>query len=108
MLAACATPAPELAAVPAAPIAAPRPPPVQPTVCRPRNDVLALLATKYGEARVAMGVTTRGALIEVLTSGDGGTWTIIVSMPNGTSCMVAAGEGWRMVPRTDPRMNPRA
>jgi hypothetical protein len=30
-----------------------------------------------------------------LTTGDGGTWTIILSSPNGTSCLVAAGEGWR-------------
>ncbi len=108
MLAACATPAPELAAVPAAPIAVPRPPPVQPTVCRPRNDVLALLATKYGEAQVAVGVTTRGNLVEVLTTSDGRTWTIILTTPQGLSCLVASGEGWRVVPRTDPADGPRA
>ena len=63
--------------------------------CSPRNDVLGHLAKKYGEAPVALGVTNKGGLVEVLTTGDGNTWTIIVSTPNGTSCMVAAGEGWR-------------
>ncbi len=63
--------------------------------CSPRNDVLGHLAKKYGEAPVAIGVTNKGRLVEVLTTGDGNTWTIIVSQPNGTSCMVAAGEGWR-------------
>jgi len=57
--------------------------------------VVGHLAKKYGEAPVAIGVTNKGGLVEVLTTGDGNTWTIIVSMPNGTACMVAAGEGWR-------------
>ena len=63
--------------------------------CSPRTEVLGHLANKYGEAPVAIGVTNKGGLVEVLSTGDGNTWTIIVSMPNGTSCMVAAGEGWR-------------
>lgn len=63
--------------------------------CSPRSDVLGHLAKKYGEAPVAIGVTNKGGLVEVLTTGDGATWTIIVSQPNGTACMVAAGEGWR-------------
>ena len=61
--------------------------------------MLAHLAQKYGEAPVAIGVTSGGGLVEILTSGDGATWTIIVSGPNGTSCMVAAGEGWRTLKR---------
>ena len=32
--------------------------------------------------------------MEVLTSPDGGTWTIIVTTPQGFACLVAAGEGW--------------
>ncbi len=65
------------------------------SACNPRTDVLGHLAKKYGEAPVAIGVTNKGGLVEVLTTGDGNTWTIIVSQPNGTSCMIAAGEGWR-------------
>ena len=65
------------------------------TACKPRTDVVGHLAKKYGEAPVAIGVTNNGGLVEVLTTGDGNTWTIIVSMPNGTSCMVASGEDWR-------------
>ena len=57
---------------------------------------------------MAVGVTNKGALVEVLTSADGGTWTIIVTTPQGMSCLVAAGEGWRFLPRTDPRIGPRA
>ena len=64
------------------------------TACRPHDNVVGHLAKKYGEAPVAIGVTNKGSLVEVLTTGDGNTWTIIVTLPNGTSCLVAAGEGW--------------
>ncbi len=79
--------------MPVAPIAAPRP--AQPMACFPRDAALSRLAAKYGESLVAVGVTSKGALVEVLTSSDGGTWTIILSMPNGTSCLITSGEGWR-------------
>jgi hypothetical protein len=63
--------------------------------CRDRNKVIDHLAGKYEEAPVAVGVTSTGGLVEVLTSNDGGTWTIIVTSPTGLSCLMAAGEGWR-------------
>ncbi len=65
--------------------------------CDLRENVIELLARKYGEAPVAVGLTGTGGLIEVLTTKDGKTWTIIVTRPNGTSCMVAEGEGWRQL-----------
>ncbi len=76
------------------------------TACNPRTEVLGHLAKKYGEVPVAIGVTNKGGLVEVLTTGDGNTWTIIVSQPNGTSCMVAAGEGWRTKDYDDPKLAP--
>ena len=62
--------------------------------CNSRDSVLTLLANKYKEAPVAVGVTNTGGLVEVLSTGDGNTWTIIVTTPQGMSCLVAAGEGW--------------
>ncbi len=63
--------------------------------CNTRDSVLSLLASKYKESPVAVGVTNTGGLVEVLSTGDGNTWTIIVTTPQGMSCLVAAGEGWR-------------
>ncbi len=63
--------------------------------CNTRDSVISLLASKYKEAPVAVGVTNTGGLVEVLSTGDGNTWTIIVTTPQGMSCLVAAGEGWR-------------
>lgn len=66
-----------------------------PSQCNDRKQVIDLLAQKYKESPVAAGVTNNGGLVEVLTDGKGGTWTIIVTTPQGVSCLVAAGEGWR-------------
>ena len=63
--------------------------------CNKRDNVLALLAKKYKETPIAAGVTNTGGLVEVLTDIKSGTWTIIVTTPQGVSCLVAAGEGWR-------------
>lgn len=63
--------------------------------CNERDNVLELLAKKYKETPVAEGMTNTGGLVEVLTTDDGSTWTMIVTSPQGMSCLVAAGEGWR-------------
>ena len=63
--------------------------------CDQRDNVLQLLSKKYKESPVAVGVTNNGGLVEVLSTNQGSTWSIIVTTPNGMSCLVAAGEGWR-------------
>ena len=62
--------------------------------CESREAVLNFLSSKYAEARIAMGVSKDGSVVEILTSGPGSTFTIIVTMPNGLTCMVAAGDNW--------------
>ena len=63
--------------------------------CDQRDAVLGLLADRFQERPVAIGVTSEGNLVEVLTDADGGTWTIIVTSPDGESCLILSGEGWR-------------
>ena len=63
--------------------------------CMDRDTALKQLDRKYQEVPVAAGMTNSGGLVEVLTTSDGSTWTIIVTTPQGMSCLVAAGEGWR-------------
>ena len=73
--------------------------------CVERADFLKHLESNYEEAPVAMGLTTGGGLLEVVVSRTG-SWTIIVTTPNGISCGVASGESWESVFDTlyqDPR-----
>lgn len=62
-------------------------------VCGERTKLMTSLGEKYAEAPVAMGLTSAGAVIEVLTSSSG-TWTFLVTYPTGQTCMIASGESW--------------
>ena len=65
--------------------------------CNDRESVVEFLASKYQERPVALGVTNMGGLVEVLTTENGDTWTIIVTTPRGLSCLVAAGGHWHVL-----------
>ena len=67
------------------------------SVCHQRAKFVTELGQKYREAPVAYGLTSTGKVIEVLTSGTG-SWTMIVTSTDGTSCAVAAGESWAKMP----------
>ena len=69
-------------------------------LCKERSEVLDKLSNSYSEAPVAMGLASNGAVLEVLTSAEGEqTWTILITQPNGISCVMATGEGWTDVKR---------
>lgn len=67
------------------------------TACGDRGTFIEYLSGKFAEAPVAMGLSSQGHVVEVLASKDR-SWTIIVTRPNGLSCVVAHGEAWHDVP----------
>ncbi|RUW85595.1 hypothetical protein EOA29_04180 [Mesorhizobium sp. M1E.F.Ca.ET.063.01.1.1] len=68
-------------------------------LCASRPEILKQLSIRFKEAPVALGLDKNGSVVEVLTSDDGETWTILISQPNGPSCLVASGEGWEELKR---------
>jgi hypothetical protein len=68
-------------------------------LCYPRERLLESLKAGSGEAPAFAGLTAAGALLEVLVGPDG-TFTAVFTFPDGLSCPVATGEGWRHVPAT--------
>ena len=71
------------------------------SVCAPRSEVLGHLAKGYAEVPVARGLSSTGAVLEVLAS-PAGTWSVILTMPNGISCLTAAGKDWES-PKAGPQ-----
>lgn len=67
-------------------------------VCAERSDILKSLQREYQEAPNAMGMSDNGAVVEVLAARDGTTWTILMTTPDGTSCVIATGEMWEALP----------
>lgn len=77
----------------------------QTPLCTERSAVVSQLSSEYSERPVAMGIANNGGVLEILSSRAGQSWTIILTMPNGVTCMVAAGESWESLPvvsRLDP------
>ena len=66
-------------------------------VCGERSVMVDGLMKNYAEAPVSIGLASNGAVIEVFASPDR-SWTIVMTRPNGLSCVVAAGEGWEDLP----------
>ncbi len=67
-------------------------------MCGERRAVVENLEQTYSEAPVSIGLASNGSVIEVLASPSG-SFTIILTQPNGLSCIMAAGENWEDLPK---------
>lgn len=67
-------------------------------VCAEREALLTSLSREYAEAPKELGLANNGNVVELLTTRDGRTWTMLMTRPDGTSCVIAAGEAWEAVP----------
>lgn len=68
------------------------------TLWSDREKVAEHLAAKYRENQISMGIAADGTLVEVFASARGETWTIVVTLPNGLSRVVASGINWLTLP----------
>ncbi len=83
-------------AVLVAALLSPTPAPGQP-LWLDRDKVVEKLGRDYAEQPTAMGLASNGGVIELFTAADGATWTLVLTMPNGSSRLIAAGEGWEEI-----------
>ncbi|MGH6960810.1 MAG: hypothetical protein ACREE7_10020 [Dongiaceae bacterium] len=65
------------------------------TICGRHSDILAEFAETYSEVPGAVGLTDRGALIDVLVSPSG-SWTMLLTTPGGPSCVIGTGQAWQV------------
>ncbi len=73
-------------------------------ICGERRAVVAALEKTYSETPVSMGLASNGAIIEILASPSD-TFTIILTQPNGLSCVMGAGEDWEDLPKRLPALH---
>ena len=62
--------------------------------CHSRDAVLGHLAKNYHEQPTALGYSHNGGVVELFKAKDGKTWTIVITLPNGPTCLLAAGKDW--------------
>lgn len=66
-------------------------------VCAPRGKVTVQLEEKFDEQVVGRGLTPNAQAMFELFVSEVGSWTVVVSEPNGRSCVVASGESWQHI-----------
>lgn len=74
------------------------------TACKDRAEIIKILADKCNETQRAYGLQSDRRVLEIYASPNG-SWTAILTMPNGKSCVVASGEAFTVVP-TEPEGEP--
>ena len=66
--------------------------------CGERTQIVQRLQEKYGEARQGIGLQNDGSMLELFVSPERRTWSLLVTLPSGMTCLAAAGEGWEAMP----------
>ena len=72
------------------------------TACADRAAIVKRLAEKYGESVQGLGIHNNNGVIEIYVSEETGTWTILITTPNGMTCLMAAGQSWMFAPKGEP------
>jgi hypothetical protein len=62
--------------------------------CGHRDAVASRLQNHFNERQTGVGLQSATRLLEVWTSDDTGSWTILVTLPGGRSCVMASGHTW--------------
>ncbi len=80
----------QAAAQPAAPFAR--------ILCHDYKEIARELKSRYEEVPVSLGLQSNGHLVQVFASPRTGSWTILSVAPDGTGCVLAAGQRWEILP----------
>lgn len=70
---------------------------VQRLPCHAYAEIARQLGATYAEAPVSLGLQSNGNLLQVFSSAESGSWTIVSVAPDGSACVLAAGQHWETV-----------
>lgn len=62
--------------------------------CGDREELTSKLTRKFGEMQQGTGLVSQNRVLELWRSGDG-SWTVLMTRPDGKTCILAAGSFWR-------------
>lgn len=70
--------------------------PVRPA-CATQEEVMKKLGNDYQEGQAAVGLAGNGSMFQLFSTKTGSTWTVVFTQPNGTACLMAAGENLMLI-----------
>lgn len=62
--------------------------------CAPHSEVRQVLSDRFGETRRRVGTNSAGQIIEIFASQHTDSWTLVISFPDGMSCLAASGQNY--------------
>lgn len=69
-------------------------PPAAAAPCGPREEIVTYLADKYQEVRRGAGLSSATRVVELWSSAQTGSFSILLSYSNGIACVLATGSNW--------------
>jgi hypothetical protein len=76
--------------------------PARAAQCAAHDVVAQNLATQFGEVRRSIGLAEDNTVMETYASAETGTWTVTLTLPDGQTCLVAAGTHFETTAATPP------
>ena len=62
--------------------------------CGDRDHVIASLSEQHAERHIASGFQSEAGLMEIWASDADSSWTILLTRPDGMTCVMAHGTHW--------------
>lgn len=69
--------------------------------CGKHDTIVAALKSNYQEERRAIALAATAGVVELYVS-PAGTWSMVVTTPNGITCIAAAGKAWQALKPVAP------
>lgn len=66
--------------------------------CGDREAITQHLAEKFGERHAAIGLQSDSGLLEIWSSEQSGTWSVLLTRPDGQTCVMATGTDFYLLP----------
>ena len=65
--------------------------------CGDGADIIAHLEKDWGEGPEVVALDASGRMVRILVNPDTGTWSMLLTAPNGLTCLVSHGSAWEPV-----------
>lgn len=70
-------------------------------VCGPHAKIVQQLETGYEEQRTGFGLGGNKSIVELFVSEKLNTWSLMITRPDGLTCLMATGSDWGNVQPKD-------
>ncbi|MDB9856798.1 hypothetical protein OAC63_00190 [Amylibacter sp.] len=89
-------------------MAALAPPAATAQTCGPRDQLITQLTERYQEVSRGVGLSSATQVVEFWASNKTGTFSVLLTYPNGLTCILATGSNWTEAPHLASNSDPKA